>query len=104
MRWAADFWEAGLPINKVTWQQVGHVADPGRYMFRFGWLTIVPDDLAVWKQFPDASFTLVQTLAPPLVAEAAFPPCRSQIASVERHSAQVSSTWRRDKLGSSHLW
>jgi hypothetical protein len=70
MRWAADFWEAGLPINKVTWQQVGHVADPGRYMFRFGWLTIVPDDLAVWKQFPDASFTLVQTLAPPLVAEA----------------------------------
>ena len=60
-----------MPVNKVTWQQVGHVTEPGRYMFRFGWLTIVPDDLAVWKQFPDASFTLVQTLAPPLAVELA---------------------------------
>jgi hypothetical protein len=34
-------------------------------MFRFGWLTIAPDDLAIWAQFPDAAFTLVQT--PPLV-------------------------------------
>ena len=58
-----------MPVNKVTWQQVGHVTEPGRYMFRFGWLTIVLDDLAIWKQFPDASFTLVQTLSPPLAAE-----------------------------------
>jgi hypothetical protein len=58
-----------LPVNKVTWQQVGHVNDPGRYMFRFGWLTIAPDDLAIWTQFPGASFTLVQTSAPPLAAE-----------------------------------
>ena len=70
MAWATNFGEAKLPVNKVTWQQVGHVTDPGRYMFRFGWLTIVPDDLAVWQKFPDASFTLVQTLAPPIVAEA----------------------------------
>jgi len=61
--------EAKLPVNKVTWQQVGHVTEPGRYMFRFGWLMIVPDDLAIWEKFPDASFTLVQTLAPPLAAE-----------------------------------
>jgi hypothetical protein len=64
------FGEAKLPVNKITWQQVGHVTDPGRYMFRFGWLTIAPDDLAVWQQFPDATFTLVQTLAPQLVTEA----------------------------------
>ena len=32
-------------VNKVTWQQVGHVTEPGRYMFRFGWLTITPDAL-----------------------------------------------------------
>lgn len=38
-------------------------------MFRFGWLTIAPDDLAIWTQFPDASFTLVQTSAPPLATE-----------------------------------
>ncbi len=58
-----------MPINKVTWQKVGHVTEPGRYMFRFGWLTIVAEDLAIWSQFPDASFTLVQTSAPPLAAE-----------------------------------
>ena len=51
-----------MPVNKVTWQQVGHVTEPGRYMFRFGWLTIAPEDLAIWAQFPDATFTLVQTL------------------------------------------
>jgi hypothetical protein len=50
-----------LGVNKVSWQQVGHVTEPGRYMFRFGWLTISPEDLAVWRQFPDALFALVKT-------------------------------------------
>jgi hypothetical protein len=58
-----------VAVNKVTWQQVGRVAEPGRYMFRFGWLTVAPDDLAIWERFPNASFTLVKTSAPPLVAE-----------------------------------
>jgi hypothetical protein len=62
-----------MPVNKVTWQQVGHVTEPGRYMFRFGWLTIVPDDLAIWTQFPDATFTLVQASSPPLAAETEGP-------------------------------
>jgi hypothetical protein len=48
-------------VNKVTWQQVGHVTQPGRYMFRFGWLSVTADDLSVWEQFPDARFTLVKT-------------------------------------------
>lgn len=48
-------------VNKVIWQKVGHVTEPGRYMFRFGWLTITAEDLAVWRQFPDASFALVKT-------------------------------------------
>jgi hypothetical protein len=52
-----------LAINKVTWQQVGHVTQPGRYMFRFGWLTITAEDLAIWEQFPDAVFALVKTAA-----------------------------------------
>jgi hypothetical protein len=30
-------------------------------MFRFGWLTIAAEDLAVWQQFPNAAFALVQT-------------------------------------------
>ena len=57
--------EAHVPVNKVTWQQVGHVTEPGRYMFRFGWLTIASDDLAIWKQFPNAMFTLVELPADP---------------------------------------
>jgi hypothetical protein len=30
-------------------------------MFRFGWLTVTAEDLAVWEQFPNAAFTLVTT-------------------------------------------
>ena len=30
-------------------------------MFTFGWLTVTAEDLAIWKQFPNAAFTLVQT-------------------------------------------
>jgi hypothetical protein len=48
-------------VKKVTWQQVGRVTEPGRYMFRFGWLTIAAEDLAVWEQLPNAAFTLVRT-------------------------------------------
>lgn len=29
-------------------------------MFRFGWLTVTAEDLAVWEQFPNAAFTLVK--------------------------------------------
>jgi hypothetical protein len=54
-----------LAVNKVSWQQVGHVTEPGRYMFRFGWLTIAAQDLAIWEQFPDAQFALVQSAATP---------------------------------------
>jgi hypothetical protein len=32
-------------------------------MFRFGWLTITSEDLAVWERFPDALFALVKTAA-----------------------------------------
>jgi hypothetical protein len=39
------------------------VTEPGRYMFTFGWLTVTAEDLAVWQQFPNATFTLVQTPA-----------------------------------------
>jgi hypothetical protein len=30
-------------------------------MFRFGWLTVAVEDIAVWEQFPNAAFTLVKT-------------------------------------------
>ncbi len=47
-------------VNKITWQKAGLVTEPGRYMFRFGWLTVAAEDLAIWQKFPDAAFTLVQ--------------------------------------------
>jgi hypothetical protein len=56
-------------VNKITWQQVGHVTEPGRYMFRFGWVTVTAADLAVWKQFPDALFALVKTAKAPATDE-----------------------------------
>jgi hypothetical protein len=50
-----------LGLTKLNWQQIGRVTEPGRYMFRFGWLTVSPSDLAVWEQFPNAVFALVRT-------------------------------------------
>jgi hypothetical protein len=47
-------------VNKISWQRAGGVTEPGRYMFTFGWLTVTAEDLAIWKQFPDALFTLVE--------------------------------------------
>ena len=54
-----------LSVNKITWAQVGRVTDPGRYMFKFGWLTITADDLAIWEKYPNAAFTLYGTAKAP---------------------------------------
>jgi hypothetical protein len=47
-------------VNKISWQKAGGVTEPGRYMFTFGWLTVTAEDIAVWKQYPQATFTLVK--------------------------------------------
>jgi hypothetical protein len=52
-------------INKVTWQTAGRVTEPGRYMFRFGWLTVSAADLAIWQRYPQAAFTLVNLPSEP---------------------------------------
>lgn len=46
-------------VDKITWDRVGRVTEPGRYMYTFGWLTITADDLDIWKQYPQAAFTLM---------------------------------------------
>jgi hypothetical protein len=51
--------------KKINWAIAGRVTDPGRYMFRFGWLTITADDLAIWQAHPNAAFTLIRTLTLP---------------------------------------
>jgi hypothetical protein len=47
-------------VNRVSWKQVGAVQEPGRYMLRFGWVTVTADDLQVWSLFPDATFALYE--------------------------------------------
>ena len=58
-----------LPVDKATWALAGRVTEPGRYMMRFGWLTVTADDLAIWQAYPNAAFTLVRTLAPRMDVE-----------------------------------
>ena len=53
---------ATLTAKKINWAIAGRVTDPGRYIFRFGWLTITADDLAIWQTYPNAVFTLIRTL------------------------------------------
>ena len=43
----------------------GRVTDPGRYMFKFGWLTITANDLEIWQAYPNAAFTVIRTLTSP---------------------------------------
>ena len=56
-------------VNKIIWAQAGRVTEPGCYMFKFGWLTVSAEDLAIWEQFPNAAFTLLRK-APAPAAEA----------------------------------
>jgi hypothetical protein len=36
----------------ITWAQVGRVTEPGRYIFKFGWLTVdIEDELAERRHF-----------------------------------------------------
>src|ERR1700722_17268297 len=45
-------------------QSASQWTDPGRYMFRFGWLTITADDLPVWH-VSECRIHLISALAPP---------------------------------------
>ena len=54
-----------LVVNKVTWQKVGRVTEPGRYMFRFGWLTVTAEDLAIWRAVPGGGVHAGQTADEP---------------------------------------
>jgi hypothetical protein len=48
-----------ITVDKITWDRVGRVTEPGRYIYTFGWLTITAGDLDIWKQYPQAAFTLL---------------------------------------------
>lgn len=48
-----------MPVNKITWERAGRVTEPGRYLYKFGWVTITAGDLDIWQHYPDAAFTLL---------------------------------------------
>lgn len=48
-----------IKVGKITWDRVGRVTEPGRYMYTFGWLTITAGDLEIWRRYPQAAFTLL---------------------------------------------
>jgi hypothetical protein len=48
-----------MGVTKISWEKVGRVTEPGRYMYTFGWLTITAEDIDIWSKFPRATFTLV---------------------------------------------
>ncbi|MDA9469822.1 hypothetical protein XH87_35360 [Bradyrhizobium sp. CCBAU 53415] len=54
-----------ITVGKITWDRVGRVTEPGRYMYTFGWLTITAGDLEIWKRYPQAAFTLLAQPADP---------------------------------------
>jgi hypothetical protein len=35
--------------------------EPGRHIFKMGWLTVAAEDLGSWKQHPNAALTLLRT-------------------------------------------
>ena len=49
-----------MMVPRVSWKQVGLVKEAGRYMFKFGWVTVTAEDLQIWHQFPDATFALYE--------------------------------------------
>jgi hypothetical protein len=52
-----------MRVNKINWEKIGRVTEPGRYKCFFGYLTVTPDDLDVWIRYPDATFTLITQTA-----------------------------------------
>jgi hypothetical protein len=43
----------------VTWQDVGRPEQPGNYQFTDGMISVRADEIAIWRQYPNAMFTVV---------------------------------------------
>ncbi|HEY0328839.1 MAG TPA: hypothetical protein VGC77_07025 [Rhodopseudomonas sp.] len=47
-------------MNKITWAEVGHVTEPGQYRYRFGFVIVSANDIAIWQRYPNAAFTVIE--------------------------------------------
>jgi hypothetical protein len=48
-----------MRVNKITWDKIGRVTEPGRYRCFFGYLNVTSEDIEVWVRYPQATFTLI---------------------------------------------
>ena len=51
-----------MRVNKINWDKVARVTEPGRYKCFFGFVTVTPEDIDVWTRFPEATFTSIAQL------------------------------------------
>ncbi|MGY4352231.1 hypothetical protein ACVWXM_008724 [Bradyrhizobium sp. GM7.3] len=52
-----------MRVNKINWDKIGRMTEPGRYKCFFGYLTVSADDIEVWVRYPNATFTLITQIA-----------------------------------------
>ncbi|MFC7697942.1 hypothetical protein ACFQX9_14650 [Bradyrhizobium sp. GCM10028915] len=52
-----------MRVNKINWDRIGRVTEPGRYKCFFGYLNVTSEDIEVWTRYPDATFTLITQMA-----------------------------------------
>ncbi|MET4043979.1 hypothetical protein [Bradyrhizobium sp. RT6a] len=52
-----------MRVNKINWNKIGRMTEPGRYRCFFGYLTVTADDIEVWTRYPNATFTLITQMA-----------------------------------------
>ncbi|MCK1456689.1 hypothetical protein IVB36_38870 [Bradyrhizobium sp. 35] len=52
-----------MRVNKINWEKIGRMTEPGRYRCFFGYLTVTADDIEVWTRYPNATFTLITQMA-----------------------------------------
>jgi hypothetical protein len=53
------FFRSEMRVNKITWDKIGRVTEPGRYRCFFGYLNVTSEDIEVWVRYPQATFTLI---------------------------------------------
>jgi hypothetical protein len=46
-------------VNKINWDKIDRMTEPGRYKCFFGYLTVTADDIEVWTRYPNATFALI---------------------------------------------
>jgi hypothetical protein len=47
-------------MKKISWHEIGMATEPGQYRYRFGFVIVSARDIAIWQQYPDAVFSVIE--------------------------------------------